>query len=528
MKLKTISAEQSAESVRATVAQSDLAAAELAAIVQFSSDAIVGKDLQSRVTSWNAGAERMFGYTADEMVGQSITRIIPRERKEEEATILARIKRGENVEHFETQRLRKDGTVIEVSVAVSPIKTPDGQIVGASKVARDITERKKAEKALQESEERLHMVFENLSEGLVISRLDGQLLYWNRAGLEMHGFSTLEEGVRRLPEFDQIYELSTPGGAVLPLQDWPMARVMRGGSLRGCEVHVRRRDIDWERDFSYSGALVRERGGEQLAFVTISDITQRKAAEMALRETESELEQRVIERTAQLEAANKELEAFSYSVSHDLRAPLRGIDGFSQAVLEDFGGQLPEEGQRYLQTIRQGAQRMGILIDDLLTFSRLSRAPVMKQEVNTVHLVRGVLTELTAQQAGREIELTVGDLPNCQGDPALLKQVWVNLLSNAIKYTRNRERAVVEIGFAPENGGGAFFVRDNGTGFDMRYAGKLFGVFQRLHRAEEYEGTGVGLAIVQRVVHRHGGRVWAEAAIDNGATFYFTLEKPAT
>lgn len=242
-----------------------------------------------------------------------------------------------------------------------------------------------------------------------------------------------------------------------------------------------------------------------------------------IQELNQELEQRVIRRTKELEGANKELEAFSYSVSHDLRTPLRAMDGFSQAVLEDYGSQLPEEGQRYLRTIRQGAQRMGALIDDLLAFSRLSRLPLNKERIDTAKLVDAALEELGSQRNGRQIDLRIGDLPSCEGDPALLKQVWVNLLSNALKYTNKRPNALVQIGFKEETGTGVYFVSDNGTGFDMRYGHKLFGVFQRLHRADEFEGTGVGLAIVQRIVHRHGGSVWAEAELDRGATFNFTL-----
>jgi len=210
-------------------------------------------------------------------------------------------------------------------------------------------------------------------------------------------------------------------------------------------------------------------------------------------------------------------------VSHDLRAPLRSIDGFSQAVLEDFGPALPKEGQRYLETIRTSAQRMGALIDDLLTFARLSRGQLTRRAVSMRKAVDGALEDLGYPWDDRHIEFRIGDLPECSGDPTLLKQVWLNLLSNAFKYTRNVKGAEVEVGCLTEGVSRTFFVRDNGTGFDMRYAGKLFGVFQRLHRAEEYEGTGVGLAIVQRIVNRHGGRVWAEAAVGRGASFYFTV-----
>jgi light-regulated signal transduction histidine kinase (bacteriophytochrome) len=234
--------------------------------------------------------------------------------------------------------------------------------------------------------------------------------------------------------------------------------------------------------------------------------------------------QRVQAVNQQLQAANKELESFSYSVSHDLRAPLRAMDGFSRAVLEDFGTLLPPDGLRYLQIIRTSAQRMGSLIDDLLSFSRLSRAAMSRRMIDTRTLVQGVLDEMSSLQEGRRMELRLDDLPPCEGDPALLRQVWVNLLSNAFKYTQKRDRTVIEIGCKNEGAEQIYFVRDNGTGFDMRYAHKLFGVFQRLHRAEDYDGTGVGLAIVQRVIHRHGGRVWAEAAPDQGATFYFTLQ----
>jgi signal transduction histidine kinase len=242
----------------------------------------------------------------------------------------------------------------------------------------------------------------------------------------------------------------------------------------------------------------------------------------------ADLEHRVATRTAELEAANKELEAFSYSVSHDLRAPLRAVDGFSDALQTDFGPSLPPDARRYLAMIREGAQRMGALIDDLLAFSRLSRQPMRLQNHDPARLIREALQDLGGLPKDRTIDLKLGELPPASGDPVLLKQVWVNLLSNAVKYTRLRASAVIEIGATRENGETIYHVRDNGTGFDMKYAHKLFGVFQRLHRAEEFEGTGVGLAIVQRILQRHGGRIWVHAEPDKGTAFFFTLPPAST
>ena len=243
----------------------------------------------------------------------------------------------------------------------------------------------------------------------------------------------------------------------------------------------------------------------------------------ALETAKEDLERRVVERTAQLKAANNELESFSYSVAHDLRAPLRAMDGFSRLVVEDFAPLLPDEAQRYLHLVRENAQQMGHLIDDLLTFARLSRQPVNRQPVHTADLVEQVVKDLQHDREGRAVHIAINDLPVCQADPALLRQVFANLLSNALKFTRTREEARIEVRSQTDDGEPVYVVKDNGVGFDMQYMGKLFGVFQRLHRAEEYEGTGVGLAIVQRIIHRHGGRIWAEAEVDKGAAFYFTL-----
>jgi light-regulated signal transduction histidine kinase (bacteriophytochrome) len=226
---------------------------------------------------------------------------------------------------------------------------------------------------------------------------------------------------------------------------------------------------------------------------------------------------------AQLETANKELDAFSYSVSHDLRAPLRAIDGFSRILLEQEYARLGPDGQRYLRLISKNTRDMGALIDGLLTFSRLGQQALSKRSVRGERVAQQAVMQFEAERAGRAVEVRVEELPEVIADPDLLRQVFVNLLSNALKYTRTREAARIEIDSYLENGERVFCVRDNGVGFDMRFADKLFNVFQRLHRSEDYEGTGLGLAIAARIVHRHGGRIWAEGKPDEGATFYFTL-----
>ncbi|HEV2713745.1 MAG TPA: ATP-binding protein [Terriglobales bacterium] len=231
-------------------------------------------------------------------------------------------------------------------------------------------------------------------------------------------------------------------------------------------------------------------------------------------------------RTMELTTANKELEAFSYSVSHDLRAPLRHISGFSKILTEEYGSTLPPEAQLHLQRIQEGARRMGTLVDDLLNLARLGRREISLRITGLSSVVGEVIADLKSECEGRQVEWRIADLPFVLCDPTLMKQVFQNLLSNAVKFTRPRPQAIIEIGQREENGSPVVFVRDNGVGFSMKYSDKLFGVFQRLHRLEDFDGTGVGLATVQRIIQRHGGRIWAEAEVDKGATFYFTLEPP--
>jgi light-regulated signal transduction histidine kinase (bacteriophytochrome) len=298
-------------------------------------------------------------------------------------------------------------------------------------------------------------------------------------------------------------------------------------ALQGVLLLEQRRRVEAELR-EYQGKLeekvmIRTRALRKTNMQLQKEVAERELAQAEIQNLNADLEKRVIERTAALEAANRELESFSYSVSHDLRSPLRAMDGFSSILEKSYSEQLGEEGRQYLARIRSGTRRMGQLIDDLLRFSRLGRQPLRKQTVSPSVVARQSLDELYPAFADRQVEIEIQNLPICQADPSLLRQVFDNLLGNALKYSSKRPAAHIQVGWFEQDGENVYFVRDDGAGFDMRYANKLFGVFQRLHREDEFEGTGVGLANVQRIIHRHGGRIWAEGEVNTGATFYFTI-----
>lgn len=479
---------------------------------------IFAKDSQSRHLLVNRACAAANGLSPEQMLGQNDREIVkdPAQAErfmQDDREVIAGGKPKFVPEEVLTTATgeRRIYQTTKIPFSLPGIEGP--ALVG---VAVDITDIKRAEAALQESENRFRSLANSMSQLAWIARADGYIFWYNErwyeytgttpAQMEGWGWQSVHDPAQ-LPRVMERWQHSID--SQLPFEmEFP---------LKGADGQFR--------DFLTRGEPVKDPTGKVLQWVgTNTDIDLIKQAEEKIRLINVELEERVAQRTAQLESANKELEAFSYSVSHDLRAPLRSINGFSEIVLKEYAEQLPEEGKRYLGIIREGGLEMGELIDDLLAFSRLSRQSLSKRPVDMAQLIQDCLKELGDERDGREVEVRVGELPPALADRSLLKQACFNLLSNAFKYTRQRKPAIIEIGFLVKEGEGVYFIRDNGAGFDMQYAGKLFGVFQRLHRAEEFEGTGVGLAIVQRVIQRHGGRVWAEAVVDQGATFYFTLE----
>ena len=490
--------------------------ARLAAIVESSNDAIIGKRLDGIVTSWNKGAERIFGYSLEEMIGKPGSVLIPADRHNEEKEIIERLKRDKRIEHHETVRRRKDGKEIDVSLTISPIRDIEGRIIGASKIARDITERKRVEAALRESETRFRVMADTAPVLIWMSGPDASCTFVNKSWLKFTG-RTLEHELgngwfENVHPEDRQRCLEIHRSAIDARKEFKM------------EYRLRRADGEylWVLD---NGLPRYESEGTFAGYIgSCMDISEDKRVADEIRRLNVELEQRVFERTAQLEASNKELESFSYSVSHDLRAPLRSIDGFSLALLEDCADKLDAKGKDYLRRVRDATQRMARLIDDLLNLARVTREGMRRERVDLSALARSISADLKKTQPDRKVAFAIADGVVANGDAHLLRVALENLLGNAWKFTSKRPRTRIEFGVAKQNGTPAYFVRDDGAGFDMVYAGKLFGPFQRLHSPQEFEGTGIGLATVKRVIRRHGGRVWAESAVGQGATFYFTLQ----
>src|SRR5690242_5153555 len=414
-----------------------------------------------------------------------------------------------------------DGSYRIFLTRAEPLRDTEGRIVQWFGTNTDVNEQRLEEKVRRETEKQLQVVMENMSEGLVVCDFSGKLVYRNPAAIKMHDFRGLEQVELNIRNLRQIYELATLDGEILPFEKWPLNRILQGEHLHDVELRVRRMDVDWMRIFSYSGAISHA-DGKGLAFLTMKDITDRKVAEEALRDAKINLESKVEQRTAQLLAKSKELENFCYSVSHDLKAPLRGIDGYSRLLLESYHERLDEEGRSFLQNVRAATRHMTRLIEDLLAYSKLERRKLSTMSMDLSSFASNLLSQF--RDSLQNVHLTVKvDSYRVRADPDGLAIALRNLIDNAIKFSKYSAIQEVDIVARAEGDYCVISVCDNGIGFDMRFYDKIFEIFQRLHRAEDYPGTGIGLAMVHKAMERMGGRVWAESELGAGAVFYLKL-----
>lgn len=470
--------------------------------------AILMLDPKGYVASWNAGAERIKGYRPEEILGRHFSAFFPPEDvKAGSPANELRIAASRGRFEEEGWRVRKDGSRFWASVVVTALHDERNRLRGFAKVTCDITERKKAEEALKHSESRLTLALESAQMGVWEIDLKSGKIARSLRNDQIFGYDSLQS------DWTQNILLSH----VIP-EDKEMVKAKFGeatftGHFRiECRILWPNRSVHW---IALRGRTHRnEHGGPTHMMGVVVDITELKTAQDDL-----------VLRTAELETANKELEAFCYSVSHDLRAPLRAIDGFSQAVLEECRDRLDDLGKDYLNRVILAARRMNALIDDLLHLSRVTRAEIVRQEMDLTEVAQSIASDLQGTDPKRKVEFVIAPNLKAEGDPQLLRTVLENLMGNSWKFTSKQGYAAIEVGRIAIDDVWAFFVRDNGVGFDQKYVKGIFGAFQRLH-ATEFPGTGIGLASAHRIIQRHGGRIWAEAAIGRGATFYFTLLGP--
>jgi len=478
---------------------------EQAQLLDLTHDAIFVRSFDSKILYWNHGAEKLYGWSKEEARGKTTHELLQTEFPIPLPEILSQAVDSGGWEGELVHRCR-DGSRVVVSSRWMAVKDDAGKPISFLESNRDITLRKR-------DQEKFRNLLESAPDAIVIVDETGKIQLINAQTENLFGYSRGEL-------VGQQVELLLPHRFhkrhVAERQSYsrsPHPRAM-GADL---DLYGRRKDgTEFPVEVSLS-PIETDQG--TLISSAIRDVTTRRLAEQQIQKLNADLN----EKLAQLEAANRELEAFSYSVSHDLRAPLRHIDGFSRILKEDYGSDLPEDAKRYLDRILVAVTNMGQLIDDLLNLARIGRKEMIRRLTSVDEVFRQAMADLPPHSEERRIEWRIEHLPEANCDPGLLKLVFVNLVSNAVKFTRSRQPAVIEVGTRQADGTTIFFVRDNGVGFDLKYADKLFGVFQRLHRQEDFEGTGIGLATVQRIVHRHGGKIWAESELGQGTTFFFTL-----
>lgn len=492
-------------------------------------DAVVVTNKEGEIVLVNAQAEQLYGHPRNRLTGQPVEILVP-ERFRGRHTGYRRGYVAEKPQvrsmgaGLDLYGLRADGTEFPVEISLSPVQTSDGVLIVSN--SRDVTQRRESEQkikelnerlaqdneALRDSEARFRGLLDLAPDAVIISNKNDEIVFSNKQAEQLYGYGPGELAGRNVLTLNPERYRERNGGRPIYFE------TVRAKGLDSQFILTGMRSNGAEFPIEITFSCV-ESGQEILIFTDIRDITEQRETAKKLQQ----LNERLVRDNNELDVLNRELEAFSYSVSHDLRAPLRAIDGFSQALLEDYADRLDTSGQDYLSRVRKAAQRMGELIDDLLKLARITRAEINAGEVDLSALAEEILEQLQQGDPQRAAEIVVAPGMTVQGDPRLLRIAMENLLNNAWKFTAGKTPARIEFGQTERNGAPAYVVRDNGAGFDMAHAGKLFGAFQRLHDAGAYPGTGIGLATVQRIIHKHGGNVWAEAAPDQGAAFYFTL-----
>ena len=486
-----------------------------ASVFEHANEAIAITDANANIVTVSPRFTEITGYVPDEVIGRN-PRILQSGRQDAAFYRAMWSALTSDQGHWSGQiwNRRKDSSLYPEWLSVSAVRNDAGVTTNYVAIFTDLSERVAAEQAVRSSEQRYRTMFESAPEGVWIIGADERTLEVNQRLCELLGYAR-EDMLGKKPtdftdaENSAIFEVQKNRRGITHRRNYEIALRHRDG--RNIPVHFSSTNL-----YGEGGALA-----AALAFVT--DISERKTHEREMRRLHEELEQRVIERTRALQTANRELEAFSYSVSHDLRAPLRAINGFSHALAEEYGNLLDDNGKNYLSRVRAGSERMGELIDDILELSQLSRREMDITPVDLSALANDATRELLDGEPERQVDWIIAPDLRARGDAVLLRVVLMNLLGNAWKYTTRCSRAKIEFGQGETQGRQAFFVRDNGAGFDMAHVGKLFGAFQRLHSPADYPGNGIGLATVARIIHRHGGEVWAEGSPGEGATFYFTL-----
>jgi PAS domain S-box-containing protein len=475
------------------------AALLLSAIVDSSDDAIISKDLRGVITSWNKSAERLFGYTADEAIGRTVANLlIPEDRQDEEPDILARLQRGERVDHFETVRRRKDGALLDISLTISPVKDADGTIIGASKIARDVSERKHAEAELLASEARFRQLADSMPHIVWTAGPDGYIDYYNERWYEFTGFAR------------GIYGDASWEGVLHPEDILPWRETWSGAVQSGKPYNIQHRF--WNRDqcgwrwFIDRALPVRDAEGNIVKwFGSCTDIDDQKRVEDDLRR------------------ANQDLEQFAFSASHDLQEPLRGIKLYSELFTNTYADRLDKQALEFLGYMHSGATRLEMLVRDLLSYTQVTKFEKLVEQSDAAEALTLALANLAGIIEETGAQITAGPLPTLRVHSTHLQQLFQNLVGNAIKYRRPDRPPIVHVTSERQDGGWTFALSDNGIGIAPEYRENIFGLFKRLHNSDEYSGTGIGLAICKRIVDRYQGRIWVESEPGRGSTFRFTL-----